>query len=289
MRVALLHNASAGEANHLEPELSDLIRRAGHEVASVVTGLKDLTERLQESPCDLVVVAGGDGTVGKVACELAGWQVPVSILPLGTANNTAHALGLSGDTKKLIKRWSSAEPLPFDLGVLSDGVLRQRFAEAVGWGVFATVIAESRRHEWRGSVRRKLKRDRKLFRAVTSQAPARHYRVEVDGRDASGDYLLVEVMNLPLLGPQLELSPGSNPSDGLFEVVLFRENERALLNELAAVGTARGRGFRVERGAHIRIEASEGVMHRDGRLTRYVPGPRRFEIEAEPAAISYLR
>jgi diacylglycerol kinase (ATP) len=288
MRVALLHNPSAGSEDHADAELSALIRRAGHEVAHVVGRIGELTAALHASPCDLVVVAGGDGTVGKAACKLSGWPVWLSIFPLGTANNTARSLKLPSQMTKLAKSWHAAKSVPFDLGLMSDGTLRQRFAEAVGWGVFPEVISQAKQRSTPRSVRRTLKRDRKHFREVASRTPARVYQVEVDGRDVSGEYLLVEVMNVPLLGPRLELSAESDPGDGLFEIVLVSEAERSLLGELGATGLMPSHGARVERGSNIRITALEGVLHRDGRLVRHVPGPRTFEIGVERAAISYL-
>ena len=49
------------------------------------------------SGCDLVVAAGGDGTVSAVADALAGGQVPLGIVPLGTANVLAGELGIPFD------------------------------------------------------------------------------------------------------------------------------------------------------------------------------------------------
>ncbi len=63
MRVALLHNASAGSEDHDDAELSEVIRGAWHEVIHLVRRVGELTAALHEEPCDLVVVAGGDGTV----------------------------------------------------------------------------------------------------------------------------------------------------------------------------------------------------------------------------------
>src|ERR1041384_1960383 len=91
MHVALLHNSSAGSEDHTDAELTRLIAKAGHQVVHVAESVTDLKTALHESPCDLVVVAGGDGTVGRAACELSGWQIPIAILPLGTANNTARS------------------------------------------------------------------------------------------------------------------------------------------------------------------------------------------------------
>jgi diacylglycerol kinase (ATP) len=288
MRVALLHNASAGSEDHSDAELSAVIRRGGHEVVHVSRRISELTAALHSSPCDLVVIAGGDGTVGKAACELAGWQVPLSILALGTANNTARSLKLPSRISKVVKGWPSARSVPFDLGLVSDGSLRQRFSEAVGWGVFPQAIAQAKLHPRRQSVERTLKRDRKRFRVAAKQAPVRFYGIEVDGRDVSGEYLFVEVMNVPLLGPRLALSPSSDPGDGSFEVVLVGAAERAQLTDLGVTGTLPADTARVERGSNIRITAGEGMLHRDGKLVHHAPGERTFEISVAPAAVSYL-
>lgn len=289
MRIALLHNATAGNEDHSDAKLSELIRAAGHEVTHVVGRLRDLTAALQRAPCDMVVIAGGDGTVGRAACELAGWQIPLTILPLGTANNTARSLGLSHRNKKLIKGWQGGSLVPFDLCFLNDGAVRHRFAEAVGWGVFPLAIAAAKGQSFEGTRRQQLKRDRALFQACIGQAPIRHYEIEVDGQDYSGEYVLVEVVNVPLIGPRLEISPRSESSDGLVELVLAGASERAALEQLVASGQAVPGSLRSARGAQIRVQASEGLLHRDGTLVRHAPGSRGFAISVEPLAVQYLK
>jgi diacylglycerol kinase family enzyme len=288
MRVALLHNSSAGSEDHTDAELTRLIQKAGHEVVHAVGRVGDLKAALHERPCDLVVVAGGDGTVGRAACELSGWQVPIAILPLGTANNTARSLGVPARVKTAVKSWSGAGQVPFDLGVLDDGVERVRFAECVGWGVFARTIVEARRRDEARSVTQTLKRDRKLFRSILTAIEPRSYRVQVDGRDVSGDYVLVEILNIPLLGPQLMLSGSSQPSDGELEVVLVADAERAALDQVAKTGKASS-GYRIERGRRIRVETDDALLHRDGKLVRHARGTRSFEIRVDVAGVHYLR
>jgi diacylglycerol kinase family enzyme len=241
----------------------------------------------------VVLIAGGDGTVSRAACELSGWQVPLSVVPLGTANNTALTLKVPERAKKLTKRLELTERIPFDLGTLSDGAVRRRFAEAVGWGVFPETVAcakraKNKRLGSKRSAEQTLRHDRKLFRAAVQRAQKRFYGIEIDGRDVSGEYIMVEVMNVPLLGPRLLLSERSVPGDGQFELLLVGEAERHLLDELAANGVM-SQPLRSEQGLHIRIEASEGLLHRDGRVVRHARGPRRFEIDVEPQAVSYLR
>ena len=288
MRVALLHNTSAGSEDHTDDELVRMIGRAGHEVVHVVDGVQALTEALQKSPCDLIAVAGGDGTVGRAACELSEWGVPLGILPLGTANNTANTLGMSAGIKKLVKSWQSATRQPFDLALLDDGAVRQRFSEGVGWGVFPLTVAEAKKKPSLDAPRRQLRRDRKRFRDIVASARARFYEIEIDGRDCSGNYLMVEVMNVPLLGPQLEVSPASNPSDGELEVVLAGESEREALDSLARLGKTPV-PLPSQRGSQIRVRAEDGLLHKDGGLLRHAPGKRAFEIGVQAAAIHYLR
>lgn len=290
MRVALVHNASAGKEDHSDADLAKTLREAGHDVTHVVSRLKDLTASLQQSPCDLVVVAGGDGTVGKVACGLAGWQVPLSILPLGTANNTARALELPRQAKKLAKSWHRAEAVPFDLGLLSDGALCSRFSEAVGFGVFAETIARAKRQAAPASdVEKTLRRDRKLFKNVAKTLAPRHYEVHADGQDLSGEYLLVEVMNVRYLGPRLDLSPKSDPGDGAFELLLVGTEQRDALVKAIKTGRQSDDALPVRRLAHARITAEDALLHRDGQLIRQAPGRRTFTVGVEPNAVSYLR
>lgn len=288
MRVALLHNPSAGLEDHSVEDLARAIGAAGHELRSSVDRLSDLTAALHRDPCELVVVAGGDGTVGRAACALAGWQVPLSIIALGTANNTARALGLPAAAKKVAKSWGQARRVAFDLGLLDDGVLRHRFSEAAGWGVFAETIAAAKRKK-KSDVVKTLRRDRKLFRDTARAMVPRPYRIEIDGRDRSGEYLLVEVLNIALLGPQLEISPTSDPGDGELELILAGNAERAALEQLASTGHVEPGALQLERGRKIRVEASEGLHHRDGHVERHAPGARSFELGVEAAAVSYLR
>lgn len=54
----------------------------------------------------------------------------------------------------------------------------------------------------------------------------------VDGQHISGNYLLVEIMNLPRTGPNLKLARNADPEDGLLDVVLVQEEEKDEFEEL---------------------------------------------------------
>lgn len=287
MRVVLLHNDSAGSEDHTDAELVRLVRRCGHRVVGVAQTMEQLTALLQAEDVDVVAVAGGDGTVGRTASELAGWGVPLAILPLGTANNTARCLGVASKLREAVEAWARVQPRRFDLAFLSDGKVRARFSEAAGWGLFPAVIARAKRLAKPDQPHRTIKRDRRLFlRALERKKPC-EYELTVDGRDFSGEYLLLEVANITLIGPRLEISPSSDPSDGQLEIVMARESERDALAELIASGRSMAPLPSV-RGSRVELRSSDGLYHRDGALVRHPVGCKRFEIDVEPSAVRYL-
>ncbi|HYX41298.1 MAG TPA: acylglycerol kinase family protein, partial [Pyrinomonadaceae bacterium] len=105
MRVTLIHNPKAGKGHPTGDELQTLIKEAGHKVLYQSAKEKKWQRALQTS-ADLIVVAGGDGTIRKVATRLAGSRVPLTILPLGTANNIAKSLGINGSFEQLVAGWA---------------------------------------------------------------------------------------------------------------------------------------------------------------------------------------
>jgi diacylglycerol kinase family enzyme len=289
VKAVLFHNAASGSEDHTDDELVRVIRRAGHEVTRVARKVDELLAELQREPCDLVVVAGGDGTVGRAACELAQWGVPLAILPLGTANNLALALGIEKYSRKLAEGWHAAAPLPFDLALVDDGDLRSRFAEGFGWGVFTQTIALAKKRPDKGRRRRRLERGRALFAAVAAAAVPRSYELDIDGTSHSGDYLMVEVLNISLLGARMCLSPRSDPSDGQLEVVLARPEDRAALISLAETGMIAEGALMHLPAQRVRVRTDEGVSRCDGHLLRHRPQPRTFDLQVKAGAIHCLR
>ena len=67
-----------------------------------------MARRAIDETVDLVVVAGGDGTVRVVCAELAGTGIPVAVLPAGTGNLLARNLGISLDLESRCPNCSAA-------------------------------------------------------------------------------------------------------------------------------------------------------------------------------------
>lgn len=135
-------NPTAGETGRSPEQIEGWLRIHDHRVR-VVTTDDDRWERTWSDADDtLVVAAGGDGTVQKVARAVAGTSVPFTILPLGTANNIARALGLDpDDLDGIAASWSTGSLVAsaFDVPLLSTEQHGGRFVEAVGGPLIADV------------------------------------------------------------------------------------------------------------------------------------------------------
>jgi diacylglycerol kinase (ATP) len=234
--VTLIHNPSAGDERHSRESLVAILVEAGHEVAyasSKEQGWKDMLR----ADTDLVVAAGGDGTVRKVFKELAGLGTPVTLFPVGSANNIARTLGFEHDDAAwLVRGWEKAARRPYDLGRLESSSGQERFVESIGAGIFAEVLARAKRRDDDVDGDEKVELGLRLLRGVVEEAPARRFEVVLDGVDVSADLLAIEAMNVRETGPNVPLAPNADPGDGLLDLVVIGEADR---EELVAYLDAR--------------------------------------------------
>jgi diacylglycerol kinase (ATP) len=233
MRVTLIHNPGAGDDDHAAEVLRSLVAEAGHEVAYVSMRQPGWEEALEDAG-DLVVVAGGDGSVGKVFREVATKGVPVTLLPIGSANNIAGSLGMADvPIEQLARSWVDGKPRRFDVGEASAPWGRVGFVESIGGGIFGEVLTRAEGvddvegFEVEGD--EKVELGLQLLRDVTEGLAASEWHVEVEGEDFSGELLAVEVMNIGQMGPNFPIAPEADPGDGRLDVVLIRDEDRASL------------------------------------------------------------
>src|SRR6476646_1552480 len=136
MRITLMLNPDAGNGETPAAELRRIIEAAGHDVQVRRARKSSMADELLD-PGDLVAVAGGDGTVGRVMKALAGGPVPMAILPTGTANNIATSLGILGDPAAIVASWSRHDIRRVDVGLARGPWGETRFVESVGLGLLA--------------------------------------------------------------------------------------------------------------------------------------------------------
>jgi diacylglycerol kinase (ATP) len=240
---------------------------------------------------DLVIVAGGDGTVAKVLKAAAGTDRVVAVLPVGTANNIARTLGILGDAREIAEGWKTATPQPFDVGVVASGKSDYAFVEAAGGGIFADTITVAEKEENEAHILgNETDRALLLLRRVVEHAKPSDWTINVDGTDASGSYLGVEVMNIRYSGASVQIAPKADPADGVLDVVLIEEGCRGdllrLLDDRIGHHHVTLPAFRTLRGREIRIKAKGLQMRLDDEA---VNGPKvDWEVSVKPGAVQIL-
>lgn len=295
MRVTVLHNPSAGGEELDRERLLELVEKAGYRADYHSTKHNGWKKALDD-PRDLVIVAGGDGTVAKVARRLAGRGVPLAIIPLGTANNIAASLGIGGSPESIISGWETTQAVPTDLA-LATGPWGEKFiVEAVGLGVLPRLFHESRSRVPKSTtpVAEQIPRNVELLLEILHRTKSLRLGIELDGRDLSGEYLMVEAMNIRAIGPRLDLAPDADPGDGMLDVVLVREGDRAVLAQFLRRRLGDGEDdtqLTCVRGKHLRIRSEVGVVHLDDRTWRDPDkGPAMtIDVQMLGGALSVLR
>src|SRR5436190_1766735 len=216
MRIVLLHNPKAGNGEHEAEELIEALQKAGHEADYQSSKKKGIKKALQRQ-IDLVLAAGGDGAVGKVARRLIGSRIPLSVLPLGTANNLARMLGFAGPANKVIERLSAGKRRGFDVGLARGPWGTRYFFEGAGAGLFADYLQEPRKENKKTesiSKAEEMKRHVVELRRQLQDFPARQWKIELDDEAFSGRYLLWQAMNIRSIGPDLRWAPRAKTNDG---------------------------------------------------------------------------
>lgn len=296
MRVTLIHNPAAGRQGGDEAsKLRRCLRDCGYDVRYRSAREPGWKAALKKA-ADLVLVAGGDGTVARVARRMAARGVPLALLPSGTANNIAHSLGLVGrPMEALVRGLENARRVKLDIGIAAGPWGERYFVEGVGVGLFADLLASPASDalkERRKPVESGLAR----LCEVLARCDPLEIVATLDGRAISGRYLLLEAMNLPYIGPNLHLAEASRPGDGFFDVVLVREAERdRLLHYLERWQANRERlaVLPALRGRRLMIEWTGFALHIDDKLqpkTRAAPNEMAGLVEAriEGDAVEFL-
>jgi diacylglycerol kinase family enzyme len=216
-----------------------MIEAAGYRVKYRNSKRPDLEAKLDKQG-DLVVAAGGDGTIAKVAKILLAKPEPgspLAILPIGTANNIALSLGITEQPEALIARWNETPLRKLSHGTVNAHWGEQRFIEGVGLGSLAEATTPKPKDKSDPKGRDyKINQGRIAFRRAIKHAKPERLYVTVDGTRIEDEVVLVEVLNISQVGPRLRLAPNADPSDDLLDVAyVTTEHREALLEWLDAL------------------------------------------------------
>lgn len=266
MRVVVLRNAGAGRASELNDEAF-----SRYEVVDLEEGddAREVARRELSRGADVLVAAGGDGTLSSVADALVGSHARLAVLPFGTGNDFARTLGIPFDLKQA-------------LSLVESGIERQvdviRADPIDGPATFVINVAAG---GLSGQVDEAMDGDQKrrwgplayLWTAAKVLPDLRPYRAELvfdDDETMTLDAVNVVVANGRTVGGGWAVAPTAEVDDGLADVVVVRH---APALDLAGVA------IRLASGDPL---ASPGVEHRRVRRVRVRSDPGMpFNVDGE--------
>ena len=233
---------------------------------------------------DLILAAGGDGTINEVVNGMAGSRIPLGVLPGGTANVLATEIGLGSRMERVARQIQSCVPVRIALGRLYQGGNPPRyFLLMAGVGLDAHVVSQVR-SGWKsilGKGEYWLAGFSQLGKTLTE------FEVRANGqRFRAGFALASRVRNY---GGDLELARNVNLMEPHFELVLFSgANPFVYLKYLAAAAVGqleRMNGVSVVRTRQAEFTSEEPVLIQvDGELI----GPLPARVEIVPDALTLL-
>ncbi len=288
-RVLIIHNPNAGR------------RRRRHRLQTVIEGLERDGARVDVKPTaaagdamryshaalasaargdgpDVVVAAGGDGTINEVVNGLAGGTLPLALLPLGTANVLAAEIGLEEHPEQLVRAILHGPAVPIHLGDANG----RRFTLMAGIGLDADVVA---------SVSQRLKRrtGKFAYAVATLQrwlAYRRHrFRIDIDG--VPHEAAAAVVANGHFYAGRFVCADEARLTDPWLHVCLFEKPGRwqIICYMLALFGgyLPRLKSFRIVTGREISIlEEGARPVQGDGDVITRLPARIRVADETIP-------
>jgi diacylglycerol kinase (ATP) len=286
VRAIVLHNPTAGSGDVAAEDLLAALAAGGIASRYCSTKQPDFADALGE-PADLVVAAGGDGTVLKVIGHLRDRSVPIAIVPLGGANNIARSLGIPADPLEIARAgWREAEARRLDIGTAAGPWGRRLFVESVGVGALAEAMAAIDEGDITGPEKSALARQALV--EVLAAAQPMELKLTVDGQEVECRCLLAEIMNIPSIGPRLLLASAADPGDGVLDFVCVEPEARAEMLTWLGTSSERAPPLTIRRGCAFAFEWNDERLHVGDAFPAPPERPGTVEVVLLPDPLSIL-
>jgi diacylglycerol kinase (ATP) len=240
---------------------------------------------------DALVAVGGDGTIHLAVQAVAGTRTALGIVPCGTGNDLATALGVPADpvaaAVTLARRLQNGDATSVD-AVLVDGAdgrpASRWFACVLASGFDSAVNERANRMRWPRGPRRY---DVAILAELARLRP-HDYRLTLDGVVVETRAVMVAVGNTDSYGGGLRICPGADPTDGRLDVTVVGPIGRA---DLIRVKPRVYAGTHVDdprvttyRAAEVRLEAPGVSAYADGEPLAPLP----LTLRCVPGALNVL-
>jgi diacylglycerol kinase family enzyme len=217
MKYGLIVNPIAGNTD--KADLIELFMHtfnAGIHSTALFETQKDITYHeapFAEKP-DVIVVAGGDGTVNFAAHWALLWEIPLGILPVGSANGLAAELKIGQDADVIINKISMPEFKHIDVLRLNEQIC----LHLADFGFNAMIISGFANGNLRGQSGYALN----LLKSYRDYKPSR-YRIITPNSDFETEAFMVVIANGSSYGTQVTINPNGRLDDGLFEICILKD------------------------------------------------------------------
>ena len=228
-KAAMIVNPIAGTINkdHLHNWVETIVGEKNIALTSMHTKGPGDAERLvreaREDGHDVVIAAGGDGTVNEVASALWGTEMPIAIIPCGSGNGLARSLGIPLDVEKAARMVALGNVAKIDRGELNG----KNFYCTCGLGFDAEVSMKFAREPRRG----KMTYIKTAFKEFANYKPKK-YTLITENVSMEFEALLLAVCNCPQYGNNAFIAPEAQLTDGWLDVTIVRAGH--IVNEVRA-------------------------------------------------------
>ncbi|EBF5157322.1 YegS/Rv2252/BmrU family lipid kinase [Listeria monocytogenes] len=251
-RAMIIYNPAAGKNKFrkLLPDAERILTEADLEVALVPSTPKpksttEIARHAAESGYDIVIAAGGDGTVNEVVNGLM--QVEkrpkLGILPVGTTNDYARALNVAKDPLEALHIIATQETIRVDIGKANENEFFINNAAGGRITEITYAVKESMKSKWG--------RLAYLFSGLTVLPKLSPVNVEISYNDEifKGEILLFFVNKSNSVGGMETLCPPAELNSGMFELLILKKVSPKKLFQLFAS---------IKKGTHL---SSPDVIH----------------------------
>jgi diacylglycerol kinase (ATP) len=274
-RARIIYNPTSGRElfkKHL-PEVLQKLEKAGYETSChATTGAGDATEAARkavERKFDLVVAAGGDGTINEVVNGIAeqDYRPKLGIIPVGTTNDFARAIGVPRTTiEAACDVITQGVSVPIDLGSVTNEGKTHYFINIAGGGRLTELTYEvpSKLKTMLGQLAYYLKG----MEILPSIKPT-NVRVEYDGKMFEGEIMLFLVSLTNSVGGFEKLVPDSSLNDGMFDLIILKKTNLA---EFIRIATLALRGEHINDPQLIYTKANRVKVFTDEKMQLNLDG-----------------
>lgn len=272
------------------PHVHAALERAGSGFTTTITDRPGDASRVAADAVaagvGTILGVGGDGLVGELVGDLAGTTTRLGLVPAGTGNDFARAMGYEHASRSMDLAWlSNPASRAIDLAVLTNAEGQRYVANVLGAGFDAAV------NETANALTVGLSGSARYVAAVgvtLRRFTAIPFAVEVDGDLFEQEAMLVAVANSTSYGGGMKIAPDAQVDDGLLDVcIVHAMTRREFVWNFPRVFMGRhvtDPRVTMVRGKVIAIEGSEGQIYADGEPAGHLPA----RIVVAPGALQLV-